>query len=200
MSGNNVNSGYTAIIVALITVLGTLGVGVFSNWKDIFPINPTPSPTSSLNASTNQISPTSTTSDKFNQLRKSLGEPDWRRADKETGKILVESETINPIEINQISCQDLKETDKLWSANSGGRFGLTSQMKKWEDSGGNGVSFAVSVGWQKADGSSITYDKMLQRFSLSSSNGGQLPRRYLWKFNKQSQFQQFFDKFRSCGS
>jgi hypothetical protein len=199
MSGNNANSGYTAVIVALITVLGTLGVGIFSNWKDIFP-SPKTSPTPSPNISINQVPLTSTPSDKFNQLRKSLGEPDWRRADKETGKVLVESETINPIEINQISCQDLKETDKLWSANSGGRFGLTSQMRRWEDSGGNGASFAVSIGWQKADGSSITYDKMLQKFSLSSSNDGQLPRRYLWKFNKQSQFQEFFDKFRSCSS
>jgi hypothetical protein len=181
----NQNSNSVQVILALITLAGTLGVALIAKWnpddsndqKKLIKLPPPPS-----------------------QLEQYLKKPDWRKADGETGIALFKSETINPVDIEKLSCEDLKETDKLWSENSGGKFGFTSQMNKWEESGGNGASFAVNVGWQKADGSTITYNEMLQKFSLSSAKDGQLPRKYLWKFNKQDQFQQFFDKLRSCNS
>ncbi|MEW5856532.1 MAG: serine/threonine-protein kinase [Cyanobacteriota bacterium] len=84
-----------------------------------------------------------------------LGE--WKEADRETGKRLLEAAGreeegyLNDwtCDIDEITCEDLYIIDQLWSTYSNGHFGFSVQKRIWESVNQDWDKFCERVGWER---------------------------------------------------
>ena len=89
----------------------------------------------------------------YSNLEKLLSSGEWKAADQETAKIILEilgNQTvgkIKPEEIKKIPCRDLRTLDQLWTEYSEGRFGFSLQNRIWRKLDKNYENFGEQVGW-----------------------------------------------------
>ncbi|MBW4593554.1 MAG: GUN4 domain-containing protein [Brasilonema angustatum HA4187-MV1] len=104
-------------------------------------------------------------SPEYAQLQSLLKNKNWKMADEETAKKMLEvsgkqkENWLNSNDLAKFPCEDLRTIDKLWIKYSDGKFGFTVQKRIWEDVGGiptkvdDNISvledFAQKVGWRK---------------------------------------------------
>ena len=79
---------------------------------------------------------------RYDGLRRYLVEGNWFEADKETIRLILDiagmaQEELSPDEIKQFPCNDLRVIDQLWSKYSNGRFGFSTQLRIYQELGGN---------------------------------------------------------------
>ncbi|KAG2258633.1 hypothetical protein Bca52824_077927 [Brassica carinata] len=100
---------------------------------------------------------TTQTSTDFDLLATHLTNQDFRKADEETRRLLIqiagEPATKRGYvffsEVKSISAQDLRAIDDLWTKHSGGRFGYSVQRKIWLKVKKDFTRFFVRVEWMK---------------------------------------------------
>ncbi|BAQ64991.1 serine/threonine kinase [Geminocystis sp. NIES-3709] len=100
----------------------------------------------------------------FTNLTQLLTDQNWRRANDETRRIILQATGrtsvgwIPPSDLQNLSCSNLKTIDTLWKENSNGRFGFSVQFPIYVETGnrpGRLVSddafnrFGNRVGWRK---------------------------------------------------
>ena len=108
----------------------------------------------------------------YTKLRDLLVAKDWKEADLETEKRMLEvagRESQGYLDIKDVEnfpCQDLGTIDKLWVKYSGGKFGFSVQKQIYQDLGGTKdydekvwESFGEKVGWRKG-GSWLSYSNL----------------------------------------
>lgn len=89
----------------------------------------------------------------YSNLEKLLSSGEWKTADQETAKIILEilgnqtAGKIKPEEIKKIPCRDLRTLDQLWTEYSEGRFGFSLQNRIWRKLDKNYENFGEQVGW-----------------------------------------------------
>ncbi|MEH2316473.1 GUN4 domain-containing protein [Nostoc sp.] len=102
---------------------------------------------------------------RFQRLSELLAAGKWREADLETIQVILELsghtelESITPNDVRQLSCNQLRVIDKLWTTYSQERFGFSAQIQMYQSVGGslnttiaqdNSVieRFGEQVGWR----------------------------------------------------
>jgi hypothetical protein len=108
----------------------------------------------------------------YTKLRDLLVAKDWKEADLETEKRMLEvagRESQGWLEVEDVGnfpCQDLGTIDKLWVKYSDGKFGFSVQKQIYQDLGGTKdfdyevwESFGDKVGWRKG-GSWLDYSDL----------------------------------------
>ncbi|XP_073013288.1 tetrapyrrole-binding protein, chloroplastic [Typha latifolia] len=113
------------------------------------------SSSSSSSITTSTTPTTSTTS--LDLLAHHLSSADYRQADEETRRLLIalagdaaqKRGYVFFSEVKFISADDLRAIDRLWRANSGGRFGYSVQRRLWEKARRDFTRFFIRVGWMK---------------------------------------------------
>ncbi|MGD1920678.1 MAG: GUN4 domain-containing protein [Pleurocapsa sp.] len=78
---------------------------------------------------------------RYKDLQKYLAEENWFEADWETIRLILavtskEIEELTPEDIQHFPCNDLMVIDRLWTKYSDGRFGISLQLKAYQDLGG----------------------------------------------------------------
>ena len=133
MSNEN-QSSKVPIIIAIITLIGTLGTGLLANWDKVFP-------SSDITDTTNEGG--SKPSLETTSLEKFLENKNWIEADQAT----------NLLQPQSLSCDELSSINKLWLNYSDGNFGYSLQRKIWEQKKvkENYIDFAEIVGWKVND-------------------------------------------------
>ena len=123
---------------------------------------------------------------RFGKLRSLLAEGDWKAADLETTRVMVEIagsdtlEEIAPDAIKSFPCSAIAVIDNLWLKYSKNRFGFSHQLRIYLEEGGSldairsqDVDFlqrtSAKIGWRK-NGVSVEYDDY--NFSLEAPIGG----------------------------
>ena len=109
----------------------------------------------------------------YNKLRDLLVAKNWKEADLETNKRMLEvagresQGWLRVKDVENFPCQDLGTIDKLWVKYSGGKFGFSVQKQIYQDLGGTKdydkkvwESFGDKVGWRKW-GSWLNYSCLL---------------------------------------
>ncbi|MDB9526133.1 GUN4 domain-containing protein [Oscillatoria sp. CS-180] len=103
--------------------------------------------------------------DYYAKLRDLLAAKDWKAADKETARCMLEvmdrqEEGWLAVEhIGQFPCRDLRNIDRLWVHYSQGRFGFSVQKDIWQSCGiptehnSDWERFGKTVGWRTGEGS-----------------------------------------------
>lgn len=149
------------IVASLCIVGGIAGAALIINEKKLI-ISPPPLPTPS---------PHSVVEEKYKSLQKALIEKNWKQADTETTRIFLEIANkakgdndpnwLEPADINEMPCLDLKTVNQLWSEASKNHFGLVTQSKIWQNVGGTTATepdnpairkkFSGAVGWPGAE-------------------------------------------------
>ena len=79
---------------------------------------------------------------RFDRLRNLLAAQNWFEADKETINLILdiagrEIEELSPEDIQQFPCNELRVIDQLWSKYSLGRFGFSTQLRIYQEVGGD---------------------------------------------------------------
>ena len=102
-------------------------------------------------------------------LRSLLKQKKWQGADRETRRLLCRTlnkpanASLHLHEIDRLPCEDLQTIDRLWSAYSQGRFGLSVQQQIYEACDGDYIEFCDRVGWSVARSASgergLRYDR-----------------------------------------
>jgi hypothetical protein len=107
----------------------------------------------------------------FTNLTRFLAEQNWRRANDETRRIILQATGrtsvgwIPPSDLQNLSCGDLKTIDTLWRENSKDRFGFSVQFPIYIDTGNRPARmvsddaftrFGDRIGWRK-DGDWIIF-------------------------------------------
>ncbi|MEH1826881.1 MAG: GUN4 domain-containing protein [Nostoc sp.] len=120
MSTDNQNFK-TAVMVATITLMGTLGTAIITNWDKLFSSQP------------HSIS-------KLTPLENLLENKKWVEADLAT-------DALQPA---ALSCSDLSSINKLWLKYSDNNFGYSVQRKIWQQRNLHNkyADFAEFVGWK----------------------------------------------------
>ena len=108
----------------------------------------------------------------YTKLRDLLVAKNWKEADLETDKKMLEvagRESQGWLQVEDVEnfpCQDLGTIDKLWVKYSGGKFGFSVQKQIYQDLGGTKdydkkvwESFGDKVGWRKG-GSWLSYSDL----------------------------------------
>ena len=108
----------------------------------------------------------------YTKLRDLLVAKDWKEADLETDKRMLEvagresQGWLRVEDVENFPCQDLGTIDKLWVKYSGGKFGFSVQKQIYQDLGGTKdydekvwESFGDKVGWRKG-GSWLSYSNL----------------------------------------
>ena len=108
----------------------------------------------------------------YTKLRDLLVAKNWKEADLETGKRMLEAAGresqgwLGVEDVENFPCQDLGTIDKLWVKYSGGKFGFSVQKQIYQDLGGTKdydkkvwESFGDKVGWRKG-GSWLSYSDL----------------------------------------
>lgn len=115
----------------------------------------------------------------YQKLEKLLANGDWKEADHETFRLMLEianreSEGWLDIDsINNFPCEDLRTIDQLWIKYSNGHFGLSVQKNIWLECGGE-IDYDTEcqvgdrIGWI-VNGEWILYDQ--GNFLLDVSRG-----------------------------
>lgn len=111
---------------------------------------------------------------RFQRLSELLEAGNWREADSETIRVIVEIsgqtelEAITPNDVRQFPCNQLRVIDKLWTTYSQERFGFSAQVQQYQSVGGSlettiaqdyavierfgeQVGWRVNGQWQKCD-------------------------------------------------
>lgn len=121
-----------------------------------------------------------TTGVDYGRLRKLLEEGQWKEADRETLRTMLQAvdrekkSWLRTEDIKNFSCEDLRIIDQLWLEFSQGKFGFSLQKDIYQNLGETmnirekGLNFGTRVGWNKA----FDYDDLL--FNLNAPKG-QLP-------------------------
>lgn len=126
--------------------------------------------------------------ERYNQLKDFLKAQDFRSADQETTKIMLDiagedRDNLTPDNINKFPCNALLIIDKLWRKYSNNKFGFSIQLQKYYDADGTMDTlkaqdvkvigkFASEIGWldeEKKQGKFDSYDEW--DFSLSAPEG-----------------------------
>ncbi|RID47487.1 hypothetical protein BRARA_I04076 [Brassica rapa] len=106
---------------------------------------------------TNASSVTAETSTEFDVLATHLTNQDFRKADEETRRLLIQIAGEAAVkrgyvffsEVKSISVQDLQAIDNLWTKHSDGRFGYSVQRKLWLKVKKDFTRFFIKVEWMK---------------------------------------------------
>ncbi|KAJ0246652.1 Tetrapyrrole-binding protein [Hirschfeldia incana] len=115
------------------------------------------SPVVSAALTTNASAVTAETSTKFDVLATHLINQDFRKADEETRRLLIQIAGEAAVkrgyvffsEVKSISVQDLQAIDDLWTKHSDGRFGYSVQRKIWLKVKKDFTRFFIKVEWMK---------------------------------------------------
>jgi GUN4-like len=89
----------------------------------------------------------------YNNLRTFLATKDWKAADQETLRIMLqlsssnEQSWLNESKIGDFCCEDLRIIDRLWLHHSSGHFGFTVQRDIHHKLGEDWSAFGSAVGW-----------------------------------------------------
>ena len=82
-------------------------------------------------------------------MEKLLSMQEWERSDLETGKIVLQLLSHNPVDnISSIAIEDIQNIDRLWGSNSNGRFGFRVQKQIYFSVGKKVGDFGEAVGWR----------------------------------------------------
>ena len=85
----------------------------------------------------------------YSNLEKLLSTQQWKSSDLETGKIVLQLLSHNPVDnISSIPVEDIKNIDRLWGSNSNGRFGFRVQKQIYFSVGKKVGDFGEAVGWR----------------------------------------------------
>ncbi|CAN7128722.1 unnamed protein product [Brassica rapa subsp. narinosa] len=111
--------------------------------------------TSATTTNTSDI--TTETATKFDALATHLINQDFRKADEETRRLLIQIAGEAAIkrgyvffsEVKSISIEDLQAIDNLWTKHSDGRFGYSVQRKIWLKVKKDFTRFFIKVEWMK---------------------------------------------------
>jgi len=119
-------------------------------------------------------------------LRHILASKNWKEADQETYKLMLEtvgqvdkeSKSISASDIKHYPCDDLVTIDQLWQTSSDGKFGFSKQYEIWKKIGGIQTvnwktveAFGEEVGWYSTEGKGFwkSYDQL--NFSANAEYG-----------------------------
>ena len=138
------------------------------------------------------------------QLEDYLKQGDWRKADEETFRLMLQTvgkedgQWLDIEDIENFPCEDLRTLNELWVRYSKGHFGFSVQKEIWMECGGKpGVyddyesyeKFADRVGWRRK-GNWLYYNDL--NFTIGSQRG-HLPSRWMGV----SDYYEFF-RWRQC--
>ncbi|CAA7016686.1 unnamed protein product [Microthlaspi erraticum] len=106
---------------------------------------------------TNASAVTAETATKFDVLASHLINQDFRKADEETRRLLIQIAGEAAVkrgyvffsEVKSISVEDLQAIDNLWTKHSDGRFGYSVQRKIWLKVKKDFTRFFIKVEWMK---------------------------------------------------
>ncbi|WOL11270.1 hypothetical protein Cni_G20032 [Canna indica] len=121
-----------------------------------------------------------TSSSPFDALASHLSSSDFREADEETRRLLIElaGEAAQKrgyvffSEVQFIPAADLQAIDQLWRQHSGGRFGYSVQRRLWEKSSRDFTRLFIRLGWMKK------LDSEVEQYSYRS-----FPSEFIWELN-----------------
>ncbi|MEP0782016.1 GUN4 domain-containing protein [Microcoleus sp. ZQ-A2] len=93
----------------------------------------------------------------YNQLRQYLVAGKWKKADIETGNIILQltsrnEEEINWYSISNLPCDDVRTINELWTDHSNGHFGFSVQKQIYLSVNRNIGDFGEIVGWRGEEG------------------------------------------------
>ncbi|MGI0479653.1 GUN4 domain-containing protein [Geminocystis sp. CENA526] len=124
---------------------------------------------------------------RYSRLQQFLEKGDFRSADEETTKIMLEvagekRDTLTPDDVAKYPCNSLRVIDQLWQRYSQGKFGFSMQLKAYYEAGGSIDTirtqdvkilgkFADSIGWLNDNQETKFNDYDNWDFSLSSPEG-----------------------------
>ena len=124
---------------------------------------------------------------RYSKLQQFLEKGDFRSADEETTKIILEvtgqeRDTLTPDNVAKYPCNSLQVIDQLWKKYSEGKFGFSVQLKTYYEVGGSIdtirtqdtnilLKFADKVGWLDENQQPRFEDYDNWDFSLSASDG-----------------------------
>lgn len=123
---------------------------------------------------------------RYGRLRDFLAAGQWKEADRETTKLMVEiagkasQDEIAPEDLRTFPCSAIRTLDRLWTNYSRDRFGFSVQLRLYQALGGSMDAIRTQnneflqragekIGWRK-NGRRIEYDDF--DFSLSAPEGG----------------------------
>lgn len=124
---------------------------------------------------------------RYGKLRNYLQQSDFRSADEETTRIMLEvageeRDSLTPDDVTQYPCNSLQVIDEIWRKYTQQKFGFSVQLKAYYEVGGTIDTiraqdinilkkFADKVGWldEKKEGKFEDYDNW--DFSLSAPDG-----------------------------
>ncbi|CAN8254213.1 unnamed protein product [Cochlearia groenlandica] len=112
---------------------------------------------SAATTTTNASALTTETATKFDLLATHLTNQDFKKADEETRRLLIQITGESAVkrgyvffsEVKSISTEDLQAIDNLWTKHSQGRFGYSVQRKIWLKSKKDFTRFFIRVQWMK---------------------------------------------------
>jgi len=121
----------------------------------------------------------------YTKLKKLLSEGEWREADEETARCMLqvagreEEGWLRVEDIDKFPCIDLRTIDQLWVDYSNGKFGFSVQKKIYQKLGGRReydervwIGFSEEVGWRQG-GEWLYYEHLT--FSLDTHYMGHFP-------------------------
>ena len=196
------NGSWIGWLAAVLCILGITGVAV-NLISELMNTNPNATPQSPVKSPNPilQIPLESEAEINYQSLQKYLIAKDWKSADSQTMSSLLEiankkrparkSEQtwLEPKDIRELPCNDLRTINQLWSVATKNRWGFMTQAIIWQRVGGttqtqpdnSGVrkNFSIAVGWQRADvrqfDLEILYEKLLNNNPLEQLPEGYLP-------------------------
>jgi predicted NACHT family NTPase len=129
---------------------------------------------------------------KYSQLAEYLMRGEWKKADEETFKVMLQVagrenlEYLNEESIYNFSCEDLRIIDTLWVSASNGHFGFSVQKEIYQSLGGKREytekvwnAFCDHVGWRKGKWRTgrfrFEYDEDYCNDYTLSANRGHIP-------------------------
>jgi GUN4-like/NACHT domain len=125
---------------------------------------------------------------RYAKLEEYLKAQQWKEADKETDRLMLTAvgkepgQWLEPEELKNFPCDELKAIDGLWVKYSNGHFGFSVQKQIYVECGGKldgnypgsqvWESFGDRVGWRNEKGDwNYDYDDLTAHISLSSPQG-----------------------------
>ena len=134
----------------------------------------------------------------YAKLRDLLEAGEWKEADQETSRAMLQAANrekdrwLSISEVENFSCEDLRIIDQLWRESSQGKFGFRVQKEIWQSNGSptidspieNWRKFYIEVGWKTEesgikDGGWVSYDNLAAFKDINLSRRGNLPFRQL---------------------
>jgi hypothetical protein len=93
----------------------------------------------------------------YDKLRTFLATKDWKAADRETLRIMLQLSSsgeqiwLKESEISNFCCEDLRIIDRLWLHHSSGHFGFSVQREIYQRSEEDWSAFGRAIGWLIAE-------------------------------------------------